>query len=193
MNDAVKESMSALMDGEGSELDLQRVLKAMADDPAVAAQWNRYHLTQAVLQDAGVAPVSERLAQSVAAAIAQSPQPRRAWTFGPGLARVALAASVALAVFLGLQTALRPGDSVSATVAQSSAPAPAVVAPTVAEPVTIGPRQVDPAARQRLEDYIKRVAIAPESPPATQLQQLQDSPLFRLVNDSQPAPARARP
>jgi len=47
--DVVLESASALMDGEASELDLRRVLKA-AGDAAVAERWRRYHVVRASLQ-----------------------------------------------------------------------------------------------------------------------------------------------
>ncbi len=44
-------------------------------------------------------------------------------------------------------------------------------------------REVDPDARQRLEDYIRSVSITPDEP--QQIEQLQDSPFYRLVNELQ--------
>ncbi len=42
-NDAVNESLSALMDAEHSELDLRRVLKAAESDNSVLDTWANYH------------------------------------------------------------------------------------------------------------------------------------------------------
>lgn len=48
-NDAVNESLSALLDGEHGELDLRRVLKAAEGDAAVAKKWSSYQLTREAL------------------------------------------------------------------------------------------------------------------------------------------------
>ena len=42
-NDAVNESLSALIDGEHNELDLRRVLKAAETDESVLQNWASYH------------------------------------------------------------------------------------------------------------------------------------------------------
>jgi sigma-E factor negative regulatory protein RseA len=47
--DVALESVSALMDGEASELDVRRVVKAAAQSPATMATWQRYHLVRASL------------------------------------------------------------------------------------------------------------------------------------------------
>lgn len=49
-NDAVNESLSALVDGEHSELDLRRVLKAAESDSLVNEKWSSYQLTRQALQ-----------------------------------------------------------------------------------------------------------------------------------------------
>ena len=41
VTDAVRESMSAVMDGEGTELDLARVLKEVEENPEARAYWAR--------------------------------------------------------------------------------------------------------------------------------------------------------
>lgn len=48
--EVVLESLSAVMDGEGGDLDLRRVLKAAASDPGITGAWQRYHLVRASLQ-----------------------------------------------------------------------------------------------------------------------------------------------
>lgn len=51
-NDAVNESLSALLDNEHSELDLRRVLKAAEQDDAVLSKWSSFQLTrQAIKKD----------------------------------------------------------------------------------------------------------------------------------------------
>jgi sigma-E factor negative regulatory protein RseA len=49
MNKA-NESFSAFLDGEASELDVQRMLKALDDSPAVLAEWHGLSKVQASLQ-----------------------------------------------------------------------------------------------------------------------------------------------
>jgi len=115
------ESLSALMDNQAEELELQRLLKACDNDSEVKATWSRYQLTSAALRadlpmlapsdfasrisaalelepahsasDVGVAG-----AQAMASAVAVKPA---AWWQQIG--RVAIAASVAGALVLGVQ------------------------------------------------------------------------------------------
>ena len=49
-NDAVNESLSALLDSEHSELDLRRILKAAENDEAVATKWASYQTTRQVIK-----------------------------------------------------------------------------------------------------------------------------------------------
>lgn len=49
-NDAVNESISALLDGEHSELDLRRILKASQTDQSVNDTWASYNLTRQVIK-----------------------------------------------------------------------------------------------------------------------------------------------
>lgn len=44
------ESLSALMDNEASELELQRLLKALDADPELKATWSRYQVASAGLK-----------------------------------------------------------------------------------------------------------------------------------------------
>lgn len=64
----VRESLSCAMDGEATELELQRILKAMAVDPGLRAQWHRYQVVAAVVRgEQPVAPVD--LSAGIRAAI----------------------------------------------------------------------------------------------------------------------------
>jgi sigma-E factor negative regulatory protein RseA len=73
--DVILESVSALMDGEASELDLRRVLKAAGQDPAVADSWQRYHLVRASLQQEVHRRPAVNLLAGINARLAEDDQP----------------------------------------------------------------------------------------------------------------------
>lgn len=186
MNQYEQESLSALMDGETDELELRRVLKAMESDSELAQRWQRYHLAQSVLHDRGI-PVADTLAEKVAAAVEQEPAVVRAgshrWT--AQLTRVAIAASVAVVAVIALQPQVTSPEAPavvqqSAPVAQEQLLQPAAL---IAETPAI---EVDPVATQRLRDYIEGMRFDPEEP--VRIEHLQDSPLYRLVNEYQTRP-----
>lgn len=113
--DRSAEELSALMDGEVSELELRRVLNSIEQDQELCRKWSRYQLASAVLrrQTEGNAGswMSVDLSARVQDAIAQEPvlsapqtQKHRAAAFlGRPFANVAVAASVSAAVILGWQ------------------------------------------------------------------------------------------
>ena len=114
----LQESLSGLMDGEISELELRRLLKANDEDfSALRDKWSRYHLASAVNRfgsDTSLADVSQiDLSSAISSAIDQEPtygtatkentrrsSVRQMWS---GVGRFAIAASVAGAVVLGVQ------------------------------------------------------------------------------------------
>jgi len=69
LDDAVKQSLSALMDDEHTELDLQRVLKSAHSDDSTLDAWNRMLLARQVLRAEKTPLVREGFAASVRAAI----------------------------------------------------------------------------------------------------------------------------
>ena len=204
-----REALSALLDNEADDLALRRLLKAVGEEPDAAellGAWERYHLVQSVLHGVQVT-AGPGLSQRVAAAIAAMPgyeegrpsvppparlSPRRLpLKGGVMVARVAIAASVAAAVFLSLQTDLldptepEPPSSLSGTPAGSQpsslSGAPdsrAAVAVTDLRPAA--GTEADVAANVRL--YLERVYGTEEREPV-HLEHLQDSPLYRLVNE----------
>ena len=121
MSEKLKESLSAVIDGEADEFELRRVLDEMNRDEVLAASWERYHTIGAVLRGEGInAPVtiqgvamreriwaelqaepdeSEPGGENELAAVAGEPAAvspgRRRW------APVAVAATVAMAVVVG--------------------------------------------------------------------------------------------
>lgn len=147
-----KASLSALLDGEISELELHRLLREARDNPQLLESWERYNLARSVLRGEPLRRAGPSLSRRVAEQVENEPSPGRGtaaparlrgW-FAPA-GRLAVAASVTLAVFLGMQT-LFPGGP--------DAPGPAS-----------GNRQassdtaVDPEAQQRLNEYIQSVSI----------------------------------
>ncbi|WP_323844766.1 sigma-E factor negative regulatory protein [Microbulbifer magnicolonia] len=168
--DRLNESLSALMDGEVSELELQRLLKASAASADFGARWSRYQLAASVLRREQVAPVDSGLAASISAAIEREDSLSQSAGGGAeaadGLAnsrwwrplsRGAVAATVAFAAILGVQQIstvqrdVQPGAELVAEVERpaqpvvQSSPQPSgfyVPAPTTRSVSTAGPRFV---------------------------------------------------
>lgn len=68
MDDRLKESLSALMDDEANELELQRVL-SHADGEELCDVWGNYHELKQVMQNEGTHAISIDISASVAEAI----------------------------------------------------------------------------------------------------------------------------
>lgn len=92
------EALSALLDNEVSELDARRLLRDMTD--ADAERLGHWQLARDVLQRHPVAAVPADFSARIAAALEQEQQPRH-WALP--IARLAVAASVALATVVGWQ------------------------------------------------------------------------------------------
>ena len=123
----LNESLSALMDGEATELEIQRLLKEKgvsgdASTDGLGQRWSRYQLAASVMRGDKVAPVDLGLAASISAAIDEEPalnvqpeeaandaQPRSPW-WRP-LSRGAVAATVAFAAVLGVQQMQQPATT----------------------------------------------------------------------------------
>ena len=60
------ESFSAFLDDEATELDIQRMLKAMEQDPTVVNHWHDLSKTQAALQDMPVLDQAATLTRTAA-------------------------------------------------------------------------------------------------------------------------------
>lgn len=115
MNQQVlQQSLSALMDNEADELELRRVLNA-SDEPELRAAWTRYQVARAAMRnETAFAPVD--LSARIMAAIDAEPALSHHATVAtpetaasapvrtmPWLGRVAVAASVTLAVLGGVR------------------------------------------------------------------------------------------
>ncbi|MCK0768158.1 sigma-E factor negative regulatory protein [Chromohalobacter canadensis] len=110
MNQNVRESLSALMDNEGDELEIRRVMRSLQDAPEDAETWRRYHLARSMMQrDRGVnvsadlsAGIMERIAEEPGQQEATTPDTRRAVPFSFA-GSAAIAAAVSLMVITGVQ------------------------------------------------------------------------------------------
>lgn len=186
--DADKLALSALQDDQADDLQLRRLLKALESDPArgeeLLATWQRYHLAQDVLHDRGI-PVRADFASRVATRLEQEPAHRaRGGLSGwqQNLTKLAIAASVAAVFVVGLQGSLSNDSSAPAVAdnTQDTASAPAVEPTMLA---TSAEFEMDPVAAERLRNYLESVAIDVTEPVVTE--HIQDSPLYRLVNEIQ--------
>lgn len=113
----LKESLSALMDGEANEFEQAQIGAALAQDSELAETWERYHLIRAVFSRGLTSILVSGVAQRVAAQIAQLPSPgRSAWRdqlrpFKRWGSQLALAASIAAVAVLGARWMLPHGTA----------------------------------------------------------------------------------
>jgi len=105
MSETMRESLSALMDDEANELEIERVLSRIAGDPELRQAWVRYNMVRGVT--AGQHParldldVSVRVREALGGEVHGTAGLRHRWL--RPLASMAVAASVAATVVLGGQ------------------------------------------------------------------------------------------
>lgn len=123
---SLEQSLSALMDGESSELELQRILKNL-DNPNVRQQWQNMQRIRAVMHQepfvavdvsAGVMAALEGV--SMDAAEQAEPKATPSWK---GWQRMAVAASVTLAVLGGVRFYNQAPTDATPELVQTTAPA----------------------------------------------------------------------
>lgn len=200
MSEFERESLSALLDGETDELELRRLLQKSETDSSLLETWERYNLVHSVLTAEAV-PVSSGFASSFAARLDCEPEfsqatnsqntntaKSAAGTLRQNFTKLAIAASVAFVFVVGLQTANQPSSPAIAGSDSASSP---VSLQANQEPgfVLASTPQVEPdsMALQRLTDYLASAMTAKENEPV-RIEHIQDSPLYRLVNDLQAKP-----
>jgi sigma-E factor negative regulatory protein RseA len=114
-DELLKESLSALMDNQASELELRRILKQLPEDTEIGATWKRYQLASTVLKRSETAFLHLDLTAAIAEAIANEPalsesaavkKSASLWLRWGG--KSALAASVAIAMLVGVQQLSAP-------------------------------------------------------------------------------------
>ena len=104
----LEESLSALVDGEATEMELHRILKS--DDAELGQKWNRYQLARSAMKKDLSLTAAIDVSAAVSAAIADEAlpsateeQPAKSKGVWGNLGRLGVAASVAGAVILGVQ------------------------------------------------------------------------------------------
>ncbi len=128
MSQNARESLSALMDNEGDELELRRVLKSLEDEPDAAEAWRRYHLMRSLMRRESEVDVSVDLSAGILARLesepAAGPRGRRCTTRCPSVTALARSAGIAAAVSLMVITGVQfyngggvPGEGASTELA----------------------------------------------------------------------------
>lgn len=113
-NSKVEEALSALMDGETTELEIRQVLRDMAGNDELRGNWQRYQLASAAMKR-DLPPRFSDLSASISAAIEQESAVRNPSKVFGALGKVAIAASVAIVAVVGanqLQWLMPAGNDV---------------------------------------------------------------------------------
>ena len=146
--ETLQESLSAVMDNEADELELRRVL-AGSEEPELRATWSRYQLARAVMHKELLEPRLD-IAAAVSAALANEavPAPVKA-ARGPwrGLGRIAVAASVTVAVLAGVRF-YNQDELAGAQLAQQGTQ-PTLMAPQTQGPAVLAGYTEDAGAMQQ--------------------------------------------
>lgn len=171
MNDKHNESLSALMDGELDELALHRILNELDQNPELKQTWSSFHLQR----DAMKGELNSFSGFDISAAVSQSiqeqdsiliSQPSKAKSWFKAVAGMSVAASVAMAVIIGVkfnQVGVQPGLELAdktevrfITPEISSIKGPTMLAQT---PPALDVSEVElQQAQERLNSYLKQHA-----------------------------------
>jgi sigma-E factor negative regulatory protein RseA len=183
-----EETISALMDGETEELELRRLLRYASDNNGILETWDRYNKMRSALRKEDSVPVSAASTQRIMAALEAemthtspfaNPTKKYASKQLHMLGRFAVAASVALAVFLGLQSTLFNQDGAYPGAGQGGLTASSSIDISVGESAAVSASPTfDAEAQLRLNEYIRSVSIQYEDTSS-------ETPLFNILQDSQ--------
>lgn len=168
MNDTVRESLSALMDGEASELELRRVLTA--DEQAIRTEWADLHRSQQLLKNESNPFMGWDISSRVMAEIADEELVKSGGTgWKQAISGLAIAASVAAVVVVGSMGGNMFGGStqmvadnngVSGRVYPAQASSAAVGGVAVSAQAQASPAgpllNNDVEARKRFEAYLRK-------------------------------------
>ena len=150
-----EESLSALLDGECSPSELDRVLRQLDQDPALRERFSRLSLAQDIRRGGRVQPVRAGFADRVMAALPERPglaSPAPVSARPPAQSRrrplVALAAAAAVGG-IALLAVLQPGPTVDPVAAP---PAPVAAAPALEDDQRIA--ELDDENARQLRNYV---------------------------------------
>ncbi|WP_075185587.1 sigma-E factor negative regulatory protein [Teredinibacter haidensis] len=104
---AVSESISALLDNQGDDLDLRRILKETEANSGVRAKWQRYHIASSVMKKESSPLLGIDLSEQIRMEIAQEAVHSGQASKSKGrwldvLAKSSIAASVAVGLLFGV-------------------------------------------------------------------------------------------
>lgn len=160
MKERNNESLSALMDGEADELEIRRILNQLDKDDELRDKWKNYHLmgslmreenfdgidlTQGINQALDGVTGSSDNDSTILAEVTNASASKPAW-YKP-LTSVAVAASVTLAVLLGVQT-IEPNEGIGLA-SNNQSPAK-----STASTLSVEDQQQLETAQQQLQEYV---------------------------------------
>ena len=154
----VEESLSALMDGEATELEVRRVLKSLPSDAELRDKWRRYHMTASAIRQElplGTVDLSTQIGCAIEDETTYSPA-----RWSQSLSKVAVAASVAVVAVFGVQQ-LRQGSIDPDRVNLEVAAVTPAVQPVVAGPEDSGPRFQLPSGFEMPQVTARTVSTGP--------------------------------
>jgi len=102
----MRETLSALMDNEASELELHRIMRETSLEESLNATWSRYHLAASAMRKelpVDFVDSSAELRASISLAVVNEPLPQRRGRWAPAVGRATIAASVAVLALFGAQ------------------------------------------------------------------------------------------
>jgi sigma-E factor negative regulatory protein RseA len=161
MKERNNESLSALMDGEADELEIRRILNQLDKDDELSDKWKNYHLMGSLMREEsfegidltkGINQALDGVADSssndgaILEEAANSVPSKPAWY--KQLTSVAVAASVTLAVLLGVQS-IEPNESIGLASNNKQPPAELTASTLSAEDQL----QLE-TAQQQLQEYV---------------------------------------
>lgn len=161
MKERNNESLSALMDGEADELEIRRILNQLDKDDELSDKWKNYHLMGSLMREEnfegvdltqGINQALDGVADSsgndstVLQEASNDGASKPAW-YKP-LTSVAVAASVTLAVLLGVQS-IEPNEGVGLASNNTQPPAELTASTLSAED-----QQQLETAQQQLQEYV---------------------------------------
>ena len=183
MSEFDQESLSALLDDEADELALPRLLKSHEECPEIAEKWRRFSLVQSVIHNE-ISPVKQGFIEGVREGIDKEEKISRPIkpVFGASLIKAAIAASVAtICVLSGKMMFEDTSDFIEIA---DQVPQTYEIPTALSASDGIGDiPEADLKAQELLKEYISRIQIDEEEPPL--IEHLQESPLYRLVNELQ--------
>ena len=177
------ESLSALLDGESDDISIRRLLKSYDKNEEISETWRRFNLTQSLLHG-DISIVKSSLRARVREQLDKEDELRVSANspWREGLFKVGLAASVAVICVLVVQASFKL-TSDGRRLAGQNLIEDASFRDDSASLVQTHETSLDAKAQELLKEYIRRIEIDREDPP--QIDHIQESPLFRLVNDLQ--------